>query len=187
MHRNPATLITKILQQFNDQIQKSNISTNIENNIWTSGPKAFKLSTDWNIYNLILFNVIQNAVKYNNKNGSIHFGLDLKFDEENNKIEMQTIIRDTGIGIEPERLKFMFKTFEELIENGQLSRVKDHGIGLGLANSKMFAAKLGGKIKIVKSDQSGTQITLSIPVETKARSYSNYFGESQNAEQPRPL
>lgn len=78
---------------------------------------------------------------------------------------MKTMIRDTGIGIAPERLKFMFKTFEELLENGQLARVKDHGIGLGLANSKMFATKLGGQINIVKSNQGGTEIILIIPVE----------------------
>ena len=81
---------------------------------------------------------------------------------------MRTIIRDTGIGIDPERLKFMFKTFEELLENGQLARVKDHGIGLGLANSKMFATKLGGEINIIKSDPNGTEIMITIPVEKKS-------------------
>lgn len=63
----------------------------------------------------------------------------------------------------------MFKIFEELLENGQLARVKDHGIGLGLANSKMFATKLGGQIDIIKSDLSGTDIILIIPVERLTR------------------
>ena len=48
---------------------------------------------------------------------------------------LTTIVRDTGIGIDPERLKFMFKTYEELLNKSFLSKVKDHGIGLGLSNS----------------------------------------------------
>ena len=76
-------MITKILKQFRDQIEKSDISICIANNIWRPGFQDFKLATDWNIYNLIIFNVIQNAIKYNNKNGTIFFGLDLHEGEHN--------------------------------------------------------------------------------------------------------
>ena len=111
----------------------------------SSRSKDFKLVTDWNLYKLILFNVIQNSIKYNKKNGSIYFGLDLQRNAEN-KYMLTTIIRDTGIGIDPERLKFMFKTYEELLDKSFLSKVKDHGIGLGLSNSLIFATKLGGSL-----------------------------------------
>ena len=46
----------------------------------------------------------------------------------------------------------MFKVFDELISKGQLSLVKDHGIGLGLANSMLFTKALGGNLKIVPTE-----------------------------------
>lgn len=51
---------------------------------------------------------------------------------------MKTIITNSGIGIDAKRIDFLFKTFGELMAKGQLSQVKDHGIGLGLANSMLF-------------------------------------------------
>ena len=86
----------------------------------SSRSKEFKLVTDWNLYKLILFNVIQNSIKYNKKNGSIYFGLDLQLNAEN-KYVLTTIIRDTGIGIDPVRLKFMCKSYEELLDKRYLS------------------------------------------------------------------
>jgi len=37
-----------------------------------------ELSTDWKIYKLILFNVVQNAVKYNENKGKIIIDLKLE-------------------------------------------------------------------------------------------------------------
>lgn len=132
----------------------------------SSRSKEFKLVTDWNLYKLILFNVIQNSIKYNKKNGSIYFGLDLQLNAEN-KYVLTTIISDTGIGIDPVRLKFMCKSYEELLDKSYLSEVKDHGIGLGLSNSLTFATKLGGSLQITSSTSNGTIIDISIPVDIK--------------------
>ena len=40
--------------------------------------KGQYVQTDWNIYTLILFNIIQNAVKYNNQNGKIEVSIDFE-------------------------------------------------------------------------------------------------------------
>lgn len=57
--------------------------------------------------------------------------------------------------------------FGELLAKGKLSKVKDHSIGLGLANSALFADVLDGKLELVSSDEDGTKILLSIPVEAQ--------------------
>lgn len=61
----------------------------------------------------------------------------------------------------------MFKTYEELLNKSFLSKVKDHGIGLGLSNSSIFAIKLGGSLRITNSNANGTNIIIEIPVEIK--------------------
>lgn len=62
---------------------------------------------------------------------------------------MNTLVTDTGIGIDEERRNYLFKNFGELMAKGQLSQVKDHGIGLGLTNSMLFTKALGGDINIL--------------------------------------
>ena len=69
---------------------------------------------DWNNYKLILFNVIQNAVKYNSENGTILILLSLKNRQSTNEHELETEVIDTGIGISEDRQKMLFKPFLEL-------------------------------------------------------------------------
>jgi signal transduction histidine kinase len=82
------------------------------------------VSTDWKCYELILFNLIQNAIKYNKPNGDIAIVHNLKplnkktfliksnytdflecneskknSGEENKKYVLETLILDTGVGI----------------------------------------------------------------------------------------
>ena len=35
------------------------------------------VKTDWNMYNAIIFNLVQNAIKFNNQNGQVRISLDL--------------------------------------------------------------------------------------------------------------
>ena len=78
--------------------------------------------------------------------------------------EFSTKIIDTGVGIEPERLRHLFKPYGELLCFGKLKLVKHHGIGLGLSNSKSFINFLGGSIRITKSEPGHTELQFSIPL-----------------------
>lgn len=88
------------------------------------------MEADWRLYQLALFNVIQNSVKFNNINGKIHVQIEVKKIEsdiledslgqissntvETTRFMLETTVTDTGIGIEQDRLGQLFKVFGEL-------------------------------------------------------------------------
>jgi len=60
---------------------------------------------DWKNFQLCIFNLIQNAVKYNTYKGDILIimGVDEKYTQEGTKYILGIDIIDTGIGIDIER------------------------------------------------------------------------------------
>ena len=49
-------------------IKKKNLKFDIINNLNING---YEIQCDWGLYKLIIFNLFQNSVKYNQKNGNI--------------------------------------------------------------------------------------------------------------------
>ena len=187
--KQPEDLIKKVVQPFNLQINRQQIQVFIGRN----KKFDFELKMDWNKYQLILFNIIQNAVKYNNKNGVILIELNclpLREEEENKsslieegpkkmqdflgqeqvdglKYILETTVIDTGIGIIPERQKMLFIPFLELKIKQNMKKVKDHTIGMGLACSKEICNNLGGDIMLASSEPGLTQFSFKLPVIAK--------------------
>lgn len=57
-----------------------------------------EITLDWDTFELILFNLVQNSVKYNCKSGFIVIVAEVDKKEEMAKVVIRVI--DTGIGIE---------------------------------------------------------------------------------------
>jgi CheY-like chemotaxis protein len=94
----------------------------------------------------ILFNLVDNAVKFTEK-GSVT--LECKTQYEN--AELATIeisVADTGIGIQPDRLKEIFKPFTQA--DGSITR-KYGGTGLGLTICNKLICLMGGHGLMVES------------------------------------
>ena len=89
----------------------------------------------------ILNNLISNAIKFTKK-GSIVLTIkeNFRYDED---IFLQFSVKDTGIGIEEDDMKLLFRSFSQL--NNSYSR-EYSGTGLGLALSKQLVEMLGGEI-----------------------------------------
>ena len=103
--------------------------------------------------NKILSNLLENALKFTNS-GFIEFGYQLK----NNELEIY--VKDTGIGIGPEKHESIFNRFSQ--GEKDLSKITS-GLGLGLSIVKENVELLGGKIRVESEKQTGTIFYVLIP------------------------
>src|SRR5262249_28864427 len=82
-------------------------------------------------------NLLSNAVKFTPNNGSVQISLQRKGDD------VEISIADTGRGIDPEFLPFVFESFRQA--DSSLTR-KHGGLGLGLAIARQLVEMHGGTV-----------------------------------------
>ncbi|MBC8100091.1 MAG: hypothetical protein H7Y11_11660, partial [Armatimonadetes bacterium] len=88
----------------------------------------------------VLQNLIGNAVKYNRDGGQVFITA-----QAAQPGEVRVTIRDTGIGIPPEKQRTIFEAFAQADTS---TTRKYGGTGLGLAISSRLVELMGGKIDI---------------------------------------
>lgn len=88
---------------------------------------------------LVLNNLVTNAVKYNRDGGQVDIHLDLADDA------LRVRVSDTGIGLTPEDVGRLFKDFVR-IKNEKTRKIS--GSGLGLSTVKKVAKLYGGEAKV---------------------------------------
>ena len=112
--------------------------------------------TDHSMFNSVITNLIKNAIKYTHK-GEISFGYEMS----NNDVKF--FVKDTGIGIEKDRIEAIFDRF---IQADIEDRSAYEGSGLGLSIAKAYIEMLGGKIWATsnnKGDTSGSTFFFTLP------------------------
>lgn len=100
----------------------------------------------------LLTNLISNAYRYGNQNGSIFVGL-------NQKEKILITVKDNGIGISKEQQKKIFERFYR----ADVSRTLE-GSGLGLAMVREIVQFHGGEIMVSSESDKGSIFTVSLPV-----------------------
>ena len=96
-----------------------------------------------------IFNIVENAVKYTDVNGTIEISVD-KWD-----LFTKIDIKDTGIGIEDTEINNIFKRFyrgREVIEF--------EGVGIGLYLANEIITKQGGYIKVKSKKNEGSTFSI---------------------------
>ncbi|HEV7507700.1 MAG TPA: two-component regulator propeller domain-containing protein [Thermoanaerobaculia bacterium] len=99
----------------------------------------------------ILVNLLGNAIKFTST-GEISLLVD-SVPVEGDTVELRFQVRDTGIGIPPERMDRLFKPFSQA--DASNTRIYG-GSGLGLAISQRFATKLGGSMWVKSEPGQGS-------------------------------
>ncbi len=117
----------------------------------------------------ILQNLIGNAVKFTEQGG-----VTVNLWMENRELTIR--VEDTGIGIEPDQLPFIFEEFRQV--DGSSSRKFD-GTGLGLAIAYRTARLLGGSLTAESLPGQGSVFTLTLPVRFRAKDESVEAAEYQ--------
>ena len=104
----------------------------------------------------VIFNLLDNAVKYAKPNQSLNVYIKTWNTEDN----LYLSIRDTGQGIKKENLKKIFEKFYR-VHTGNVHNVK--GFGLGLAYVKKMVMLHEGDIKVESEFGKGTKFTIKLP------------------------
>lgn len=97
----------------------------------------------------IIFNIADNAVKYNKENGTVTFSIRRCLDG------VELTIADTGIGIAPKDLPHIFKRFYR-VDRSHSKEIG--GTGLGLSIVKHGAMFIGASVSVQSSLGVGTTI-----------------------------
>ncbi len=107
----------------------------------------------------ILNNLVGNAMKFT-EDGSIIISIE-EINKNEDEIELEFCIEDTGIGISKENIKKLFNAFEQ---GDNSSTRKYGGTGLGLMICKQIISLMQGDIFITSTKGVGTKITFTIKV-----------------------
>ncbi len=109
---------------------------------------------DPNIVNLVLRNLILNAIKFTEKGGRIWVATE----ERGNEIIVS--VSDNGIGMKPEVKEMLFEKTAGYSTRGTAN---EKGTGLGLILCKEFVEKNGGKIWLESEIGAGTTFYFTVP------------------------
>ncbi|MBI4187806.1 MAG: PAS domain-containing sensor histidine kinase, partial [Chloroflexi bacterium] len=103
----------------------------------------------------IIFNLVENAIKYSPKGGEV------KVSAQQKDGVMVVGVSDQGHGISPENQKKLFQSFEQL---GITNRSAEQGVGLGLKVCRTLVEAHGGRIWVESEPGKGSSFYFTLPV-----------------------
>jgi heavy metal sensor kinase len=102
----------------------------------------------------MFLNIVENGIKYTQPGGKVEISSFL------NNGNVQIDIRDNGVGIAEEDIKFVFDRFYR----GDKSRKRESGSGLGLSISKWIAEIHKGTIEVKSRLSEGSLFSIKLPI-----------------------
>ena len=120
-----------------------------------SEAQTFIVKGNTNLLYRALYNLVENAIRYNNEEGSVNITLETRGQEG------VIIIADTGVGIAPEQRELVFEPFYRV--NKSRSR-EFGGAGIGLSLVKTILKRHGASITVSENNPQGSVFTIRIPL-----------------------
>ena len=120
-----------------------------------SESQTFIVKGNTNLLYRALYNLVENAIRYNNEEGSVNITLETRGQEG------VIIIADTGVSIAPEQRELVFEPFYRV--NKSRSR-EFGGAGIGLSLVKTILKRHGASITVSENNPQGSVFTIRIPL-----------------------
>jgi signal transduction histidine kinase/DNA-binding response OmpR family regulator len=118
----------------------------------------------------VLLNLVGNAIKFTDSGEVV---VNVRGEEQGDRLTLHFTVEDTGIGIPPEKQKKIFQAFEQ----ADTSTTRHYGgTGLGLSISSHIVQLMGGKIWVESKPGAGSRFH-----------FTSTFTVPQGVQQPTPL
>lgn len=147
---NVYVIVSSCIQLLNATAENKNINIHFD-----SDENAVAWCDEVSIHTVIR-NLISNAIKFTNSNGSIW----IRTNRTNCKLRIEII--DSGVGMAEETIKKIFDKNEHFTSTGTNN---EQGTGLGLMLVKEFVEKNNGVIKVESVIGKGSTFVIELPVE----------------------
>lgn len=145
--------IVDIARKVIDSVEPLAIQRNIRVNL--EGDDGIFLNADRNELEIIINNLVSNAVKYNKDNGNVFVSL------KRGAGSVLITVEDTGIGMTMEETGLLFQDFVR-IKNQKTKHIT--GSGLGLSIAKKMVELYNGTITVESEPDKGTIFRVEIPL-----------------------
>lgn len=116
--------------------------------------KKLKVDADPDLMHQVIYNLIENAVKFTNENGYI------LFTATETKYEITISIENSGPGIPPEDIRYVFDRFYKTDKSRSMDK---KGMGLGLFITKSIMRLHGGHIFVESEPDKYCRFTFQLP------------------------
>jgi two-component system sensor histidine kinase RpfC len=147
-----------VLSEFLDELRQNCDGTVVNPQIalkWDYPASMPVVISDPGKVKIILLNLVNNAVKFTDQ-GEVC--ISARHEREHGKMVFD--VKDTGIGIAPDQLPFVFDKFWQ-VDSGR-TRTQS-GIGMGLYIVKAFTELLGGSVSVNSVLGQGTRFVVELP------------------------
>ena len=143
------SMLITILASFEQKI--------VERKLHITGLQDFRsitVNADPDLMYQVIYNLIENAVKFTNEGGTINFAV------EETRYDISVMISNTGPGIAPEDIRFVFDRFYKTDKSRSMDK---KGMGLGLFIAKTIMRLHGGDIFVDSRVNEYTRFTFRLP------------------------
>jgi signal transduction histidine kinase len=141
-----APVVGLLVELYDDVAQDKNIT------VTSAIDPAGQITADRNRLQLLLSNLVDNALKYTPNGGRVEIAADFA------PAEVRITVRDTGIGIDPDDLPRIW----DRLYRADKSR-SQRGLGLGLSLVKAFVEAHGGVATVTSQSGQGSVFTVTLP------------------------
>ncbi len=118
----------------------------------------------------ILLNLISNAIKYNQVEGSV------EVHTEQQQHDYYIHVTDTGVGLSEEQISRLFQPFERL----GMETTSRQGTGIGLVICQKLAEAMHGRISVTSTPGQGSTFSLILPAYQEEHAVNSIEGKTNN-------